>query len=142
MITPTSRIRSSTGGGSVEFRVSGCEVQNLRAEIALLVDDAAIKGATASTYTVVAGHVGNVLNVRVTFTDDAGNEESLTSDATGAVAAGNSPATGAPTISGTAQVGGTLTADTSGITDDDGIADAVFAYQWLSDDEAIKGAAA
>ncbi len=35
----------------------------------------------------------------------------------------NSPARGAPTISGTAQVGETLTADTDGIEDDDGLAD-------------------
>ena len=34
----------------------------------------------------------------------------------------NSPARGAPTISGTAQVGETLTADTGGIEDDDGLA--------------------
>ena len=33
----------------------------------------------------------------------------------------NNPATGAPAISGTAQVGETLTADTSGITDVDGL---------------------
>ena len=44
----------------------------------------------------------------------------------------NSPATGAPTISGTAQVGQTLTASTSGIADADGLAGAVYLYQWLS----------
>ena len=38
-----------------------------------------------------------------------------------AAPAANTPATGAPTISGTAQVGETLTADTSGIDDADGI---------------------
>ena len=41
-----------------------------------------------------------------------------------------SPATGAPVISGTAQVGETLTADTSGIADEDGTTKAVFTYQW------------
>ena len=41
----------------------------------------------------------------------------------------NSPATGAPTISGTAQVGQTLTASTDGIADQDGLP-SVFAYQW------------
>ena len=50
-----------------------------------LAGDAVIEGATGSTYTVVAGDVGNVLKVRVTFTDDAGNEESVTSQATAAV---------------------------------------------------------
>ncbi len=53
----------------------------------------------------------------------------------------NSEATGAPTISGTAQVGETLTADTSGIADADGLTDAIFLYQWLSSrDTVIEGA--
>ena len=52
----------------------------------------------------------------------------------------NSPARGAPTISGTAQVGETLTADTDGIEDDDGLADAVYSYQWLADNADISGA--
>ena len=52
----------------------------------------------------------------------------------------NSPARGAPTISGTAQVGETLTADTGGIEDDDGLADAVYSYQWLADGADISGA--
>ena len=43
----------------------------------------------------------------------------------------NSPAAGAPTIGGTAQVDETLTANTSGISDPDGLANATFAYQWI-----------
>ena len=39
---------------------------------------------------------------------------------------GQQPATGAPTITGTAQVGETLTGDTSGIADADGLASATF----------------
>ena len=46
----------------------------------------------------------------------------------------NRPATGALTIMGTAQVGETLTADTSGISDADGMTNATFSYQWLADD--------
>ena len=226
-----------------------------------LADDADIGGATASTYTLAASEQGKTLKVRVSFTDDAGNEESVTSAATGAVAAApspltaeasqvpashdgndsftfelrfseepvddfsyrtlmdhaftvtggevvnarrlnspsnvgweitvspngdgdadvtvslpittdcdsqgavcagdgrklsgaleltvpgpegqqvtNSPATGAPTISGTAQVGETLTASTSGIADADGLTNATFAYRWLADDAEISGA--
>ena len=68
----------------------------------------------------------------MSFTDDAGNPESLTSAATAAVAARpNTPATGQPTISGTAQVGETLTADTSGIDDQDDLENAAFSYQWV-----------
>ena len=52
----------------------------------------------------------------------------------------NSPATGDPTISGTAQVGETLTADTSDIADADGLTNATFSYQWLADGAEIVGA--
>ena len=105
-----------------------------------LADDADIQGETASTYTLVTDDVGKAIKVRVSFTDDATNEETLTSAATAAVAARpNSLATGAPTISGTAQVGETLTANTTGISDEDGLTDAVFSYQWLADDADIQG---
>ena len=46
----------------------------------------------------------------------------------------NSPATGAPTITGTPAVGELLTADISNIGDPDGIADADFEYQWIAFD--------
>ncbi len=52
----------------------------------------------------------------------------------------NSPATGAPTISGTAQVGETLTANTSGVADGDGLSNVQYEYQWLADDADISGA--
>ena len=52
-----------------------------------------IQGATGSTYTPVAADEGKRLKVRVSFTDDAGNEESLTSAATAAVAALPEPLT-------------------------------------------------
>ena len=110
-----------------------------------LADDAAIAGAMGNTYTLVAADEGKAISVRVSFTDDAGNDETLTSAATAAVAAGstpNSPATGAPTISGTAQVGETLTANTSEIVDEDGLSNVQYEYQWLADDTAIAGATA
>ena len=107
-----------------------------------LADDAAIAGATGSTYTLVSADAGQTVKVRVSFTDDAGKVEKLTSAATDAVAPPpNSPATGLPTISGTAQVGETLTADVSGIADADGLSDVTFQYRWLSSrDTEIPGA--
>ena len=217
-----------------------------------LAADADIDGATTSSYTLVAGDVGKAIKVRVSFTDDADNEELVTSAATAAVthppltattrdapeshdgataftfelrfsespaasfgfatvqnhaftvtggsvsnvrrldpgknvrweitvtpssdadvtlalnvttdcsAEGaictddgvrlsgalelvvpgppqNSAASGAPTISGTAQVGQTLIASTSGIADADGVANATFSYQWVADDADISG---
>ena len=216
-----------------------------------LADGTAISGATANAYMLVAADEGKAITVRVSFTDDAGNEESLTSAATAAVAAepteppdkpqgleatvsngqvtltwndpndesitgyvilrrirvndqggdfsvlvsntetaattytddtvaasttytyrikainqhgvsersrwyhidtpaptepetppepDNSPATGAPTISGTVQVGETLTANTSGIADEDGLGNVQYEYWWLADDAEIAGA--
>ena len=103
--------------------------------------DTNIQDATESTYTLVADDEGRTIKVKVSFTDDQGNEESLTSDPTGAVEPKpNSPATGAPTIDGTEQVGATLTADVSTIADDDELNNAVFVYQWLRGDADIPGA--
>ena len=111
-----------------------------------LADNAAIAGATGSTYTLADADEGKAIAVQVSFTDDAGNDETLTSAATETVSfavqpqVANSPATGAPTISGTVQVGETLTTDTSGIADVDGLDNAAFTYQWLADNAAIAGA--
>ncbi len=104
-------------------------------------DGSDIAGATNAAYTLIDADEGKVISVTVSFTDDAGNNETLTSAATGAVAARpNTPATGQPIISGTAQVGETLTADTSGIADADGLDNATFAYQWRADGSDIAGA--
>ena len=116
-------------------------LSNVQYEYQWLADDADISGATNATYTLTDSEESKAITVQMSFTDDADNEETLTSAATGAVdARPNSPATGAPTIAGTAQVGQTLTADTSGIADADGLANATFSYQWLADDTDIAGA--
>ena len=100
-----------------------------------------IAGATGSTYTLTYGEQGKTIQVRVTFTDDAENEETLTSVATVAVAAApNREATGEPTIGGTPRVGQTLTAETSGIDDADGLTNVSYRYQWLAGGSDIAGA--
>ena len=52
-----------------------------------LADDTEIAEATGSTYTVTSADLNKAITVRVDFTDDAGNVESLTSAPTTAVAA-------------------------------------------------------
>ena len=106
-----------------------------------LADDTEIASANEGTYVLTTSEMDKTIKVRVSFTDDGGNEETLTSAATGAVSpavqqqqSSNILATGSPTISGTAQVGETLTADTSGIADDDGVSGATFSYQWIRND--------
>ena len=106
-----------------------------------LADDADIAGATSDTYTLVDADLDKAVKVRVIFTDNADNEETLTSEATAAVEPRpNSPATGAPTISGTVRVGETLTAETSAIADADGLDNVGYSYQWLANGADIAGA--
>ena len=96
------------------------------------VDESDIDGATGSSYSLTADDVGRNIRVRVSFVDRHGFEESLSSDPDGLVV--NTPATGAPTITGTARVGETLSADTSGIADENGLGNATFSYQWVRND--------
>ena len=92
-----------------------------------------IRGATDSTYTLGLADKGHTIKVKVSFTDDANNQESRTSAATVAVAPPpNTLPTGLPTINGTPQVGETLTVDTSAIDDPDGMEESDFLYQWLA----------
>ena len=108
-----------------------------------LADDAEIPAAAQLTYTPSVADAGKAISLRVSFTDDSGNGEQLTSAATGVVAAPpppNTPAMGSPSIIGAARVGEDLTADTTGISDGDGLTTATFVYQWLADDAEIAGA--
>ena len=74
-------------------------------------------GENNPTYTPSPAEEGFAIMVRVIFTDDRGQTETLTSAATTAVIAAdcNTEATGLPLINGTPQVGEKLTADTSAI---------------------------
>ena len=141
-ITGTAQV-----GETLEAGTSGITdadgLSDVQYEYQWLADGTDISGATNATYTLAAADEGKAIKVQVSFTDDAGNEETLTSAATDVVEAApttNSPATGAPTISGTAQVGETLTANTSGVADVDGLSNVQYEYQWLADDSDISGA--
>ena len=96
-----------------------------------------ISGATSSTYTLVDADAGKKVKVRVSFTDDAGHREEITSPAfpsgTDTVKI-NTPATGAPAISGSGRVGQTLTASTTGISDANGLTSPTYSYQWIQVD--------
>jgi len=54
-------------------------------------DSTAITGETASTYTISLEDVGTAYSVKASYTDDVGNAESKTSDATNAVTALDKP---------------------------------------------------
>ena len=98
--------------------------------------DADISGARDSTYTLVADDEGKKIKVKVSFLDTEATtnrtEGPLTSAATATVSAStNTPATGAPTITGTAQVGQTLTAGITAIMDAEGLTTPGYTYQWI-----------
>jgi hypothetical protein len=79
--------------------------------------------------------------VQVTYTDGHGTSEGpLTSAPTAPVANVNDAPTGVPAITGVATEDLTLTADTTGIADIDGLG--AFSYQWLRNGVAIGGATA
>ena len=97
--------------------------------------DTDIGDATGASYTLTDAEQGDTVKVRVTFTDDAGHEETLVSAATVEVAARpNRPATGAPSIDGTPRVDETLSAGSGDIADEDGLDDVSYAYRWVSND--------
>ena len=83
-------------------------------------------------------------NIRVIATDSVGdsepsNEVTYTKPAEAQQSLSNSPAEGEPRIDGIPEVGQTLSVDTTGIADVDGLDDVVFQYQWLADDADIAG---
>jgi hypothetical protein len=101
-------------------------------------DGVAISGATATTYTLVLDDVGTVITITASYTDALGTTESVTSAATTAVIANNTP-TGTVVISGTATQGAMLTASNT-LADVDGLG--TITYQWKRGGVAISGATA
>ena len=99
-------------------------------------------GEVSETYTLGPLSEGLAIKVKVSFTDDRGHSETLTSAATETVIAAdpNSEPTGLPAINGTPQDGETLTADTSAIDDADGLTNVAYRYQWIAGGSDIDGA--
>ena len=98
----------------------------------------------AGIYVVKDVDRGRGIQARVSFLDDLGNTETLRGPVHRIPAPDNNAATGSPVIAGTAQVGETLSADTSSISDVDGFDTDTLTYQWYANDGAgemaIEGA--
>ncbi len=99
-----------------------------------------ISGATSSTYTPVAADVGQTIKVKVTGTKAGMTPANATSAPTAAVAAADAtPMTpGTVTVSGTAKVGQTLTANEG--TWSPALSGAEYSYQWIRGSTEIAGA--
>jgi hypothetical protein len=97
-----------------------------------------IVGATSDTYTLTDTEIGKTITVTISYTDNKGNSEVVSSLPTIAVTRiPNVGPTGSVTITGTAQVSQVLTALNT-LADADGLG--TLNYQWSADDHAITGA--
>ena len=85
-----------------------------------------VSGATRADYELTSADVGHAIVVVVTASN-AGGRDAAISAPTSAVAAAAPRAAGAPTVTGTVQTGGTLTASEGTW---DGTAPMTYAYQW------------
>ena len=103
----------------VHYRVQGADWTNWYA------------GETPVTRAVITNlQADTAYQVQVHSTNAVGNSSWVQSATTFRTRA-NTPATGAPTITGTAQVDKTLTAVTTGIMDADGLTSPTYTYQWI-----------
>ena len=84
---------------------------------------------TTTTYAHTGLTAGDTRHYRVSAIN--ANGAGTASNVDSATIVTNTPATGAPTITGTAQVGQTLTAVTTGIMDADGLTSPTYTYQWI-----------
>ena len=101
-------------------------------------DETAISGETSTILTLGETDVGKKISVTVTYTDQQGTSETVTSASTNAISNKNDLPTGSVTLSGEAIEGQVLSLDTSTIADADGLGD--FSISWLRDGETISGA--
>ena len=120
----TTGIRDDDGLSNPNFRYQWVRVEGAT-ETSL---------SSGASYLLTRDDIGKQIKVIVAFRDDAGKYEQVESDLfprSGTIQnKPNRQPTGRPTLSGTYQVGHTLTADTSGIDDQDGLTNPGYTYQW------------
>ena len=95
-------------------------------------------GTDSASYSLVASDIGNTITVTVSYTDAGGTPESVVSTPSAVVANTNDAPAGSVIITGTATEDQPLTADTSGLSDADGLG--TFSYQWQRSGVDIGGA--
>jgi Ca2+-binding RTX toxin-like protein len=103
-----------------------------------LADGAAITGATSASFTPGQAQVGTAITVRMSFTDDLGTLENLTSAPTAPVANMSFGPQGGADLTGATVQGGTLNVDTSGLSDPDGLGPLSFTWSRLGSDGSVN----
>ena len=133
---------------AAEFNFADADTGDTLASVTVVTLQAAGKLELSGTQvtmgqSVPAANIGTLVftpamngfgNPYTTFTfkvSDGEAESAVAYTMTVNVTAVNDPATGAPTISGTATVGQELTAETTGIADVDGLTSPTYVYQWV-----------
>jgi Ca2+-binding RTX toxin-like protein len=128
--TQGQTVSADTSGIADSDGISGFSYQWLRNGIT-------ISGATGADRLLTQEDVGATMSVRVGITDGLSNTVFLTEELGAPVKNLNDAPVGSPSVTGTATQGQTLSADTSAITDADGLGS--FSYQWLRDAVTISG---
>ena len=131
---PANTFSDADTGDTLSYTATQAEGGTLPTWLSFAADTRTFSG------TPQTADVGTVL-VKVTASDSDGGSVSDDFDIMVSAAA-NTPATGAPTITGTAQVGQTLTAVTTGIMDANGLDNVSYTYQWIRTEAPISGATA
>ncbi|MGI9212563.1 MAG: hypothetical protein ACR2HF_08825, partial [Methylococcaceae bacterium] len=99
---------------------------------------AVISGATQFSYKLSSADIGQVVRVVLSYTDGSGHQETVYSPSSLQIASNNTPPTGTPSITGSPQQNQTLTANTSTLSDPDGMG--ALSYQWSANGVSITGA--
>ena len=117
---PASTGGSAITGYKIEVSPDGSSWSDLVADT----------GSTDTAYAHMGLDPATTRLYRVSAINAVGTSNASDSDDT-TTASTNTAPTGAPTITGTAQVGETLTAVTTGIMDADGLTSPTYTYQWI-----------
>jgi Ca2+-binding RTX toxin-like protein len=154
----TVTIENENDAPAGDIRISGAAIvgQTLTVDLSQLSDPdgidsatmtyqwlrngAEIAGATASTFNLSDADIDATLSVSLSYTDEGGTAEAVTSLGTGPVAAEATPVTGTLAITGTAGLFQVLQVSKDQLNDPDGLALQSESYQWLSDGQPITGA--
>ena len=117
---PASTGGSAITGYKIEVSPDGSSWSDLVADT----------GSTDTAYAHMGLDPATTRHYRVSAINAVGTSNASDSDDTNTASTNTAP-TGAPTITGTAEVGETLTAVTTGIMDDDGLTSPTYTYQWI-----------
>ena len=135
---------SYTSGGGTEalvFAYTLSEDDGTHTSMGVAPDSLALNGGSitseATGVNADLSHNGTLIMGTIDDIGTSGDGSGRKGDPEGngpVVRASNHAAAGIPIIAGTVQVGETLSVDTSGISDTDGIVNSILTYQWIAND--------